>query len=187
MREQSRSRFSLSHVARVGIFSALVFGVNVPFLVIPNVEVFSLALFLSAVLLGIGDGLAVALVAGMIFVLFNPNGPQTVPLVALAQVTGFLLFGLAGGLLRQVILRHQESIRVALLLAVCGLVLTFIYDLTTNLAFAITFGPFWPSLIGGLGFSLIHIISNTVIFGLSSLVIHRIWKRIGYLLPPLAG
>ncbi len=187
MSERSRGRFSLSHVARVGIFSALAFGVNAPFLVIPNVEVFSLALFLAAVLLGIGDGLAVAFVSGLIFVFFNPNGPQTVPLVGLAQITGFILFGVAGGLFRQAILGHHESTRIALLLAGCGLGLTFIYDLATNLAFAITFGPFWPSLIGGLGFGLIHIISNTVIFGLSSLIIHRIWKRIGYLLPPLAG
>lgn len=184
---QSSGRFGLSNVARVGIFSALAFGVNAPFLVIPNVEVFSLSIFLSAVLLGIGDGLAVAFVAGTIFVFFNPNGPQTVPLVGLAQLIGFILFGLVGGLLRRLILNHYGSWQITLVMALCGLVLTFLYDLSTDLAFAVTFGPFWPTLVAGLGFGLIHIISNTVNFGLSSLIIHRIWKRIGYLLPPLAG
>jgi hypothetical protein len=106
--------------------------------------------------------------------------------VGLAQLVGFILFGLAGGLLRPIIISHYETKRMALLLAACGAILTLWYDITTNLAFAIVFGPFWPSFIGGLGFGVIHLISNTVIFGFSSLIIYRIWKRIGYLLPPLA-
>jgi hypothetical protein len=179
-------RFGLSHVARVGVFSALAFGVNAPFLAIPNIELFSLALFLSAILLGLGDGLAVALIAGVIFVFFNPNGPQTIPLVGIAQLVGFLLFGLAGGLLRPFILRHHETPSMMILLAACGSLLTLWYDLTTNLAFAAAIGPFWPTLTAGLAFGIIHLVSNTIIFGLSSLLINRIWKRIGYLLPPLA-
>jgi hypothetical protein len=183
---EKASRFGLSHVARVGVFSALAFGVNAPFLAIPNVELFSLALFLSSVLLGLGDGVAVSLIAGVIFVFFNPNGPQTIPLVGIAQLLGFLLFGLAGGLLRPFILRHQGTLMIAILLAACGSLLTLWYDLSTNLAFAVAIGPFWPTLTAGLAFGIIHLISNTIIFALSSLIINRIWKRIGYLLPPLA-
>jgi hypothetical protein len=187
MPERDHGRFGLSNVARVGVFSALAFGVNAPFLVIPSVEIFSLALFLSGIFLGIIDGLAVALISGAIFVLFNPNGPQTVPLVGLAQLFGFILFGLAGGILRPFVLRHYQTGKLIFLLALVGGVLTLWYDFSTNLVFALIFGPFWPTLIGGMGFGIIHIIGNTVIFALSSLIIQRIWKRIGYLLPPLAG
>ena len=178
---------SLTHIARVGVFAALAFGVNAPFLVIPNVEVFSLALFLSGVFLGIVDGLAVALIAGVIFIFFNPNGPQTVLPVGLAQLVGFLLFGLAGSVLRSLVLGKHVTGRVAVLLVIVGAILTLWYDFSTNLVLAILFGPFWMTLIGGLGFGIIHIVSNCILFGTSSLIINRIWKRIEYIMPPLAG
>jgi hypothetical protein len=187
MPEKERARIGLSDVARIGVFSALALGINAPFLAVPNVEIFSLALFLSALFLGIIDGLAVAFISGIIFVLFNPNGPQTVPLVGLAQLFGFILFGLAGGLLRPLILRRYQTGKLVLLLTLVGAMLTLWFDFSTNFMFAVIFGPFWPTLIGGMGFAIIHIVSNTIIFGLSPFIIQRIWKRIGYLLPPLAG
>jgi hypothetical protein len=184
---EQRGRFDLSDVARIGVFAALSFGVNAPFLAIPNVETFTLALFLSGVFLGVSRGIAVAFIAGIIFVFFNPNGPQTVILVGIAQLLGFILFGLVGGLLRSQVLKKSNLKWTLLLLLLSGATLTLWYDLSTNLAFALIFGPFWPVLIGGLGFGLIHFISNTIIFGLSSLIVGKIWKRIEYIMPPLAG
>jgi len=177
---------SLSNVARIAVFAALAFGVNAPFLAIPNIETFSLALFLTGLFLGKFVGCMSALVAGIIFILFNPNGPQPVWLVGVAQLVGFILFGLAGGGLRNLVLKNKNVGRSASILAVAGLILTFWYDLSTNLAFALIFGPFWPIMIGGLGFAIIHLVSNTILFGLSGAVVHKIWRRIEYYLPPLA-
>jgi hypothetical protein len=174
-------------IALIGIFAALAFGVNAPFLAIPNVEIFSLALFLSGLYLGTVNGMAAAAVAGIIFVFFNPNGIQPVLLVGMAQLVGFILFALVGGLLRPTILKDRGHARTALILIVTGLLLTFWYDLSTNLAFAALFGPFWPVLVAGLGFSLVHIAGNGVIFGLAATVVSKIWKRIEYIMPPLAG
>ncbi len=182
-----RTQLPLARIARVGIFSALAFGINAPFLAIPNVELFSLALFLAGVFLGLIEGLAVGFIAGVIFVFFNPNGPQTVPLVGLAQMQGFMLFGLVGGVLRSFVISKKTGLVPVLLLILIGVALTLWYDLSTNLAFALLFGPFWPVLIGGLAFALVHIISNAVIFGMSSLVIGKIWKRIEFYMPPVAG
>ncbi len=177
----------MTGVARVGVFAALAFGINTPFLAIPNIELFSFSLFLSGLYLGKSGGTATALVAGIIFVFFNPNGAQPILAIGLVQLFGFLLFGFIGGLLRPAILKKDNiKITVALLL-VSGLVLTLWYDLTTNLAFAYIFGPFWPALVAGLGFSIIHTVSNTVIFGISGAVVQRIWKRIEYIMPPLAA
>ncbi len=187
MAESSQARFGLTSVARVGVFAALAFGVNAPFLAIPNVETFSLALFLSGLFLGIVDGAAVALVAGVIFIFFNPNGPQTIIPVALAQMAGFFLFAVTGSLLRSTVLNSRPGWKITAFLAATGALLTFLYDLLTNFAFAATIGPFWPVLVGGISFGVLHLVSNTLIFGLSSVVIQRIWKRIEYLMPPLAG
>ncbi|OGC89781.1 MAG: hypothetical protein A2W25_02750 [candidate division Zixibacteria bacterium RBG_16_53_22] len=177
----------LARVARIGIFSALAFGINAPFLAIPNIELFSLALFLAGLFIGPVEGTMVGLVAGAIFVLFNPNGPQTIIFVGLAQLFGFALFGLSGGLLRNLFVGKKANLKSAILLILIGAFLTLWYDLSTNLIFAILFGPFWPTLIAGIGFALLHIASNAVIFGMSSLVIDKIWKRIEYYMPPLAG
>lgn len=177
----------MTGVARVGVFAALAFGINTPFLAIPNIELFSFSLFLSGLYLGKSGGTATALVAGVIFVFFNPNGAQPILAIGLVQLFGFLLFGFFGGLLRPAILKkNNKKITVALLL-VSGLFLTFWYDLSTNLAFAYVFGPFWPALVAGLGFSIIHTVSNTIIFGISGAVVQRIWKRIEYIMPPLAA
>ncbi|UCC81222.1 MAG: hypothetical protein JSW64_07660 [Candidatus Zixiibacteriota bacterium] len=187
MSPKDSSILSMTGVARVGVFAALAFGINTPFLAIPNIELFSFSLFLSGLYLGKSGGIATALVAGVIFVFFNPNGAQPILAIGLVQLFGFLLFGFMGGLLRPAILKKDNiKITVALLL-VSGLVLTFWYDLTTNLAFAYIFGPFWPALVAGLGFSIIHTVSNTIIFGVSGAVVQRIWKRIEYIMPPLAA
>ncbi len=187
MARKAAKRSDVGDVARVAVFAALAFGVNAPFLAIPNVETFSLALFLSGLYLGKINGAATAAIAGIIFIFFNPNGPQPVLLIGIAQLFGFLLFGFAGGVLRPLILHKENTTRSTILIISAGALLTLWYDLSTNLAFAALFGPFWPTLIGGLGFSLMHLVSNTVMFGLAGAIVYKIWRRIEYIMPPLAG
>jgi hypothetical protein len=90
-------------------------------------------------------------------------------------------------LARPAVLKKDNIKLTIAVLLVFGAVLTFWYDLSTNLAFAYIFGPFWPALLAGIGFSIIHTVSNTVIFGLSGAVVQKIWKRIEYIMPPLAA
>jgi len=187
MAGEGSSRQRLTAIARIGVFSALAYGINAPFLVIPNVEIFSLILFLSGVFLGVTSGIAVSLIAGFIFVFFNPNGPQTILPVGAAQLLGFVLYGLAGGLIRRILLIKYSTKKALGILVAMGAALTLWYDFSTNLVFAILFGPFWPVLIGGIAFGITHLISNVLIFGLSSLIIGKIWKRIEFLMQPLAG
>jgi hypothetical protein len=59
-----------------------------------------------------------------------------------------------------------------LIMGLAGLVLTLIYDLLTNLATTVVMGQFWPVMIAAVPFSLLHILSNMVIFvALSPLLI----------------
>ncbi len=187
MARKAAERSVMGDVARVAVFAALAFGVNAPFLAIPSVETFSLALFLSGLFLGKANGVSTAAIASIIFILFNPNGPQPVLLIGLTQLFGFLLFGFAGGVLRPLLLQKENTGRATIILILAGALLTFWYDLSTNLAFAALFGPFWPTLIGGLGFGLIHLAGNTIMFGLAGAIVYKIWRRIEYIMPPLAG
>lgn len=187
MSSTALSGFNVSNVARIGVFAALALGINAPLLAVPNVEIFSLTLFLSGLFLGKANGTVVALTAGIIFIFFNPNGPQPILFVGIAQIFGFLLFGLAGGVLRPTILKNYDAAKTTKLLVIIGALLTIYYDLSTNIVFAVIFGPFWPVLISGLGFGLIHFVSNSIIFGLSGTIVYKVWRRIEYIMPPLAG
>ncbi|OQX92281.1 MAG: hypothetical protein B6D58_03555 [candidate division Zixibacteria bacterium 4484_95] len=167
--------FRTRRIAAAGLFAALAIAINFPLLGVPNVEFFSLCLFISGVFLRIWGGFVVPLVAGSVFIILNPNGPPTLFAVAIAQIIGFVLFGLAGALFGRSILKNKSRLLGLVLLATVGIVLTFIYDLLTNAAFAVTIGPFWPTIIGGIGFSIWHIVSNGLIFGLFEPLLVKLW------------
>jgi hypothetical protein len=175
----------MTSVARIAVFAALALGANFPFLVIPSVEVISVTLFWCGLFLGWKHGMASAFLAGIIFVYFNPNGPQPIILVGLAQITGFVTYALFGGLFRKFLLNNDKIINVIITMTALGAVLTLLYDTITNIMFAITIGPFWVVLIGGLSFAVAHIISNTIIFGFSGVLVNKVWKRLEQSLPPV--
>jgi hypothetical protein len=138
------------------------------------VELFSVAVFLSGVIVGVRWGLWVGAVARLVFSLANPYGPPH-PWVLVAQVLGASFLGGLGGLLRRPIARwdsgaaagHASGVlerRGALLFGAAGLVGTFAYDLLTNLALGIVFGAPRATLAVAALPALQHIASNVAIF-----------------------
>ena len=129
------------------------------------VELFSMAVFLSGMLVGVGWGIWVAAVARLVFSVANPYGPPH-PWVLVSQVMGAAIIGLLGGLARRVFsARSLESPAArAALLGAFGFVGTLIYDLLTNVAQGIVFGAPRTTLAVAALPSLQHIASNTAIF-----------------------
>jgi hypothetical protein len=171
--------YRIRRIAAGGLLAALALAVNFPLLGVPNVELFSVCLFISGIYLGFWGGFMVPFAAGMIFIIFNPNGPPSLLTVALAQLMGFVLFGMVGAVFGRSIIRNKNRVVGMTFLAAIGIVFTFIYDLLTNLAFALSVGPFKPVLIAGLAFSLWHMVSNGLIFGLSEPIIVKLWHVAG--------
>jgi len=151
-------------------------AVNFPLIGVPNIELFSICLFVSGAFLRYWGGFTVPLVAGMIFIVFNPNGPPSLITVAIAQLTGFIIFGLAGASIGKKILQNKNRVVGITFCAATGVVLTFIYDVLTNAAFGLTIGPFWPAVISGIAFSLMHMVSNGLIFGLFEPIMVKLWQ-----------
>jgi thiamine transporter ThiT len=166
----------LKRTAATGLFAALALALNFPLLGVPNVELFSVCLFIAGVYLGYWGGIVTPLIAGVIFVFFNPNGPPSVITLVIAQLVGFVLFGLAGAIFGKSILRNKNHMVGMVFSAAIGVVFTFIYDALTNAAIAVTFGPFWPTMISGIAFSLMHIVSNGIIFGLVEPLMVKLWQ-----------
>ena len=158
----------------VGLAVALGFGLAH----VPNVELITLVVFVSGHLLGAWIGMMVGVVSMGLFTVLNPMGMPVI-LLALSQVTAMALIGLFGGGTRTWV-RHPPSWAR---LALCGLMATVFYDLVTNLVMALSLGMLGQLaqvLIAGLTFSVLHMVSNTVIFaaaGSGLIAFRKYFKR----------
>ena len=162
-------------IALISTFAALSVVLGYALAFIPNVELFTLMIFLSGFILGKRDGAIVGLMSSFIFVFFNPYGVSPLPLFAY-QLSHYALVGFVGGLTsnymnKKEFFKPEEDlyvIKVILIFAIIGAVLTFIYDVLSTLIGAITiFGTletFWIIYIIGLPFTTVHLIGNTLGF-----------------------
>jgi hypothetical protein len=143
-------------------FVALAVALGFALVQVPNVELISLVVFFSGYSLGSRRGLLVGFLSMGLFTTFNPMGVPVVP-VAMAQIGSMAAIGLAGGLFRGWICAKLSWIKLALI----GLACTFFYDLCTNVAMAISLGlisKLFSVLAAGLVFSILHMVSNLLIF-----------------------
>lgn len=165
--------FSSSKIAKMGIFVALAIALNLALLGVPNVELILFVVFSSGCLLGVTEGGVVGSLAMFIYSVFNPYGMSPPPILV-AQVISTGLIGISGGIVARLGWLSQAKIVNFLMIGVVGLILTFVYDLLTNLAVAYMAGQLLPVLIAGVFLSLVHIISNTIIFTVLSPVIYKV-------------
>jgi hypothetical protein len=129
------------------------------------VELFSVAVFLSGVIVGVRWGIWVAVASRLVFSIANPYGPPH-PWVLAAQVLGAAGLGLLGGLARRVLAARglESGAARAAFLGACGLAGTAVYDLLTNAAQGIAFGALRATLVVAALPALQHIASNAAIF-----------------------
>jgi hypothetical protein len=132
---------------------------------IPNFEVLTLVVFCSGVLLGVRDGMLVGALSELIYSVLNPYGAAH-PLITVAQVMGVAVAGAAGGVAARVGLPATGVAVRATLLTVAAIGLTGLFDLLTNLAVGVVQGQVLVTLMGGIPFSLVHIGTNVLLFGL---------------------
>jgi LytS/YehU family sensor histidine kinase len=154
-------------VAFIAIFAALAIGGNYALSALPNVELSSVMVFLSGFLFGPFIGALVGFIAMLIYQFWNPWG-AFLPPIGLAVIGCTIFIGIVGGILGKALHRlDQSDSRWFLVPALFGVLLTLFYDLVTTFAYSFTFAiPFIVTILTGLPFMIIHIASNTVLFGL---------------------
>jgi len=161
-------------IARMGIFIALAIVLKYVLPQVPNVEPISFVVFSSGYILGAVQGGVVGLLTIFVCSVFSPYGMAPLPIL-IAQVISMTFVGLAGGMIAKLAWFLGPNMTANLLtVGAVGLVVTLVYDLLTNLAVAYMVGQLMPVLIGGVAFSLIHIISNTIMFAALSPVMFRV-------------
>ena len=161
-----------NNLVRGAIFCSIAIGMGFSLMLIPNIELITVVVFISGLYLGIRWGGLVGLVSMAIYSGMNPmgSGLSFPPLFAM-QILGMSLTGIIGGLVRPFFFVKQFNLFLISGLAVLGFTVTLIYDMLTLLAYPVAaglgFSGMLAALIKGLGFTLLHEISNSIVFTVS--------------------
>ena len=161
-----------SNLVKAAIFSAVAIGMGFSLMLIPNIELITVVVFLSGLYLGIWWGGLVGMTSIAIYSGMNPmgSGLSFPPLFAM-QIIGMSLTGIIGGLVRPFFFVKQFNVFLISSLAILGFTVTLIYDMLTLIAYPIAaglgFSGMLAALIKGLGFTLLHEISNAIVFVVS--------------------
>jgi hypothetical protein len=108
------------------------------------------------------------------------------PFVGIFQVAGMSLIGFVGGVYSKTV-EESKAKWMPVEVAVLGAFLTLIYDVVTNLGYALQFSmltnnvivSFISVLVAGSVFMVMHVASNTVLFMTSIPIAKRIKKLLG--------
>jgi len=155
---------SLRSYVLTAFFAAVAAAGGYLLMAVPNVEVFTLFLFLAGYSVGAWRGAIAAFAASILYFGLNPQGGLYPPLL-ISQILGAVLAPLAGSLFRK---NSRRGWATAILCGLAGVLATFGYDLITNLAYPFSAGfgmeQIIATLVLGLPFALVHIASNLLIF-----------------------
>ena len=160
---------NLNKLVRASIFTALAIGLGFSLLMVPNVELITVIVFMAGLTLGIRWGVLVGGTAELIFSVLNPFGSGLIfPPLLISQEISMMMVGIAGGSLKLIFFKKEFSAKKISLLALTGFLLTFIFDSLTTLSYPLSAGFDLPQTVGiyisGIGFTILHQISNAIIF-----------------------
>ena len=134
---------------------------------VPNVELVTASVFLAGYLFGPAAGVLVGISAEFLYSLTSPYGLAAPPLLV-AQLLGMAFAGFTGGWLGRPASPPRAGLRLHLTFGLAGLFVTLVFDLITTASFlvfsGITLKKLLVSAVFGLGFYLVHIGWNTLVF-----------------------
>ncbi len=147
-------------ISLIAVLAATAIATNYLMIGTLNVKLMDLIVFTSGYMMGSWLGAFTGALIWLVYGTINPFG-FSLP-VFISTVIGEAMFGIAGGLFSN----RTSGSGFDPWAAITGFLLTFVYDLFTNIVSGLTAGiPIPLALITGTPFTLAHTISNTVFFG----------------------
>ncbi|HDP68979.1 MAG TPA: hypothetical protein ENN20_10880 [Candidatus Marinimicrobia bacterium] len=173
-------------IAFSGIYIALLLGIGYALAYVPNIELVTALIFCAGVLMGYKQGLIVGLIGEFLFSALNPMGSGLLfPPMLLAQLLAMAFVAFSGALLRRFILNASPGLRASLITGGSGFLVTFLFDVLVSAAYPVSAG--FPlretgiTIFAGLAFSIIHLISNTLVFmTLVPLICQQVYRAIPF-------
>lgn len=162
-------------IAFIATFTALAVVLGYLLAFIPNIELFTLVIFLSGFILGIREGVIIGALSSLIFVFFNPIGASPPPLLVY-QVFHYTLTGLSGALTSKFLKNRKfyspkedlYRLPIMIILGIIGLIITTGYQILSALVDVFvyfgTLGEFLPYFLTGIPFTIVHIVGNVLGF-----------------------
>jgi len=165
--ESHKSANAISSSRRVSItaiMTALALVGNYALVTVPNVELGSTVLFVTAYIFGAQIAIWSTLIMSLLFGVINPWG-GFIPQIWVSQVIGWFYIITIGSIMGRSGPNGKRLEPRKWELAVTGAFVTFIFEQITNIGYSITFGvPFILAVTAAIPFTLLHIVSNTIIF-----------------------
>ncbi len=155
----------LKIITRVAVFAALVFVLSYFSVTLYNFNPAFFVVFLAAWLWGFWPGVGVGVIGFFLYSNFNPYGPPQLPIL-MAQLVGISFTPFLGIAVSRMITSPVWDGKTIFILALAGFLSGLSYHIVVDIVDALVYQPFWPRLIGGLFFSVITIVSNSIIFPL---------------------
>ena len=162
-------------ISLIATFTALAIVLGYAMAYIPNIEVFTLMIFLSGFIMSKKEGAIIGLLSASIFTFFNPLGPSPPPLF-IYQLIHYSLTGISGGLAKNFMLNRKffkpkEDLyvyQVMVIFGVIGGILTFLFDILSTFFGGFTVSTsidyFIASYLFGIVFTTVHLIGNILVF-----------------------
>jgi len=178
--DTSSTKLRSRRISIIAIFASMAIASGYTLSMIPNIELMTFMVFITGYLYGSHIGTLVGIIAMSIYATWNPWGGPVPPIFA-AQVGCMAFIGAIGGVANKILNVSSNNSEKMLGAAALGGILTIIYDLLTNFAYAIAFGlehQLLLVLIAGAWFSIVHVVSNTMIFGTLLIPVSKALKNV---------
>lgn len=144
--------------------TALALVGNYALVAVPNLELGSSILFVTAYIFGVQMAIWSTLIMSLLFGIINPWG-GFIPQIWLSQVIGWFYIVATGAIMGRFGKNGKRLEPRKWELAITGAFVTFIFEQVTNIGYSITFGvPFILAVTAAIPFTILHIFSNAIIF-----------------------
>jgi len=163
-------------VARIALFSALIYVLSWGTAYLPNVNFIFFIVFSAGFLWGIFPGILIGFIGMGLWTMFNPYGPAAAPIM-IAQVFGAAGSGVVGAIFRISNWRRCNRWALVFRLMIAAFFCTVIFYLPVNTVDALVFQPFWPRFFGGAIWAVVSLGFNLIIFPLFFTAIRYLYLR----------
>jgi len=173
-------------LAIITVLVAFSISTNYAMISLSNVKLMDLIVFIGGFCFGPLVGMSIGVISWAVYGTLNPLG-FSLP-IWLSTMFSEAIYGVAGAAIRKGINQEEfsefgkERVNAGIFFGILGMLLTFAYDIITNIVFGYVSGwnILFALIVGLVPFGLVHMLSNALFFGIGCVpAIKAIFKVVG--------